>query len=109
MVASGVSDDFTLPERLCPAGHTGDAGSEQYISGRRGGLKSVKGAATPLHAAVSPFATWVALAESVSGDGVNGPIVTVVPTIMAERQQAHAAIAEIAAQNVAIMRELVLR
>jgi hypothetical protein len=117
MVASGVSDDFTPPGHLCPAGHTGDAGSERYISHSGGGgerseetreekkarrarraakkrrnerrkqrekekeedakegLRSVKGAANP------STATWIALAESVSGDGVDGPIVTVVPTL----------------------------
>ena len=56
MVASGVSDDsppVTPPGHLCPAGHTGDGGSELYIShsgekeqqqNAKEGLRSVKGA-----------------------------------------------------------------
>ena len=127
-VASGVSDDsppVTPPGHLCPAGHTGDGGSELYIShsgekeqqqNSKEGLRSVKGAgersagrtrrAAKLRSETqkqrekekeedakeglrsvkgdrssSSTATWLALAKSVSGDGVDGPIVTVASTL----------------------------
>lgn len=68
-------------EQLVEADHTGDAGSKQSTSrdDSEVGLTSTK--LTKRVSRASADLRWLELAQSVAGDGLKGPIVTVAPSI----------------------------
>lgn len=84
-VSTGVSDDFafTPPDRLCIAGHTGDAGGEGCVMVSTG--VSDDFASTPLEYSCEKD-VYLKLAESINAAGQSGGkelpvLITVAPNV----------------------------